>query len=984
MNKRYMILFSFVLLFSLTSISAYIIEGNKIYIDDDKVYISANPHTITENGWVIFDVRSKVYTGDMDVILGFDTTKVKPVKAGLLYNGEWKDISGIWSSIDYDYGGMNKWFYKKDVPIIANRNYKMAVFLVIDRKEIFSPDLVDVKYWFAVKPSPETIQQAIANNHFYALDPWINSTGADQNKNYLSTGLIHYYDFEEGIGTTTEDKAGTNDLTLLNGTGWTTGIIGNATALDGIDDVIQSSEILNITGNSPRTFNFWTTLGIKTYSPYAPFFIASGENPNHFNVGLNPGGQGSNYLIQYGKISGSDITFGSWDLNTNMHTITVNSSSISWFINGVLNYTTGNNVQTSAGTLTDFIIGNSREFNSGYLNASMLDELGIWNRSLNATEISDLWNGGYGLSYSQAITINTPPSPADNYISLPPKQLTFNCSSLYELQNITLFINSFPNTTQIGSNFQTTLTFNDYGSYQWMCSGRDASNFLYNSSTRTFDISPLVENSQIYDYETIEKTKESFYINVTYDTSVYTSNTAVLVYNGTSYYGSTSDTGNNRIYFTSIDVPAVTSNTNFIFYWDFTLINSTATIKVNSTFNNQTVLNLNIDNCSSYTNLLYNFTVRDEADRTILDGGTNNVTTEIDLTFSSYGTENEFLTYSQTYSYTNPAMICLEIPLNQSIYRIDLTGGYESLDYVKKFYYIDNGTITNNTIPQHIDLHALPLDDSTSFLFTFIDTDGLIVEGAIVHVDRKYIGEGIFREVERAKTDDSGETHVHLVQEDVIYRFRITKDSRLLYTSTEYQAKCLSTPCEIEIRASGEYFGINEDEWDSMEGGYYTISKDDSTRQISLLFYSDPTATLNMNFTAYSYTSENGRQAVASSSLSSISGMITLTVPQSYGNQTYIYAVYKDNELVVWGWFSLIKKGIDFFGNTLGVILTAFLVLTLGLMAITEGVAVIVFLLLGLGLAGALKLLELGWIALICLITAGGILIWKLTKRRRG
>lgn len=54
------------------------VDGDVVYINDSRIYISATPHTIPESSWVTFNVISKELTGDADVILGFDSEFAKP------------------------------------------------------------------------------------------------------------------------------------------------------------------------------------------------------------------------------------------------------------------------------------------------------------------------------------------------------------------------------------------------------------------------------------------------------------------------------------------------------------------------------------------------------------------------------------------------------------------------------------------------------------------------------------------------------------------------------------------------------------------------------------------------------------------------------------------------------------------------------------------------------------------------------------------
>ena len=96
----------------------------------------------------------------------------------------WLDISSSFTKVNYDYGGMNTWYYVKNLPVVAGKSYQVRAWVDI------APSLnkTEGKYWWAVKPSSETIPQAIANNHFYALDPWIDDSGWLYRKTINLTG----------------------------------------------------------------------------------------------------------------------------------------------------------------------------------------------------------------------------------------------------------------------------------------------------------------------------------------------------------------------------------------------------------------------------------------------------------------------------------------------------------------------------------------------------------------------------------------------------------------------------------------------------------------------------------------------------------------------------------------------------------------------------------------------------------------------------
>jgi hypothetical protein len=327
------------------------------------------------------------------------------------------------------------------------------------------------------------------------------------------------------------------------------------------------------------------------------------------------------------------------------------------------------------------------------------------------------------------------------------------------------------------------------------------------------------------------------------------------------------------------------------------------------------------------------------------------------------------------------ASVCVQHGvLNESSYKIDFTIGFDNTNHVREFYYMDNGTLNfsskfnsyTNNLAYLMDLLTA---DSTTFLFTYTDENDLEVDDIIVHTYRKYIGEGIYREVERSRQDTNGETHVHLVEEDVIYYFMITQYGNILYTSGTYNAKCLSTPCTISLSASPS--DINWSLVDN-EGGQYSVSTDQSTRIVTLVYDIGTPALVNMtlykllgsNATVLNFTSETGA-----------SGTMDLYIPLAYGNASFFVAIYKNNAFVKSVWVEIKDKASDYFG-TAGAIYGGIVVLALILMAVSEGVGLIIFTGLGLIMVMVLKLVDMGWVALVSLLVAGGIIIFKLTNRR--
>lgn len=460
---------------------------------------------------------------------------------------------------------------------------------------------------------------------------------------------------------------------------------------------------------------------------------------------------------------------------------------------------------------------------------------------------------------------------------------------------------------------------------------------------------------------------------------------AVLWYNGISYTTPTKLVLDaNSIKFTKVIViPSGTGNSTgypIDWLWSF---NTTYSPNGNTSTQTQTVTSIDINDCEiSGGVVILNITAKDEEFNVPLIE--NNYTNSVELDLSIISLINSSITWDFSKTWTNNNSIAVCIPsgiINSSNYTIDFTIGFEGSNHVREFYYMENGTLDNtdmfNSYTNHtINLMDLLTADSTTFLFEYTDEDGLEVDDIIVHTFRKYIGEGLFREVERSKQDTNGQTHVHLVEEDVIYYFMITQGGRILYISDTYNAKCLSTPCEISLSASAT--DINWSIIDN-EGGKYLLSTDKTTRVITVDFSLESSSLVNA--TVYRFADGN-TTVVNSSSLTAMSGSLPMHVPLSYDNSTFFVAVFKDNKFIKSEWTDLRPNAKDVFGIT-GALFGGLIVLALVLMSISEGVGLIIFTILAVVIVAIMSLVDLGWMAIVSIICAGGIIIWKLIKRRK-
>ena len=205
-----------------------------------------------------------------------------------------------------------------------------------------------------------------------------------------STGLIGWWKFDEGTGTSAKDSAGGNDGVLGGGAGWTNvAVSGNASRFDGINDVVNVSYSRSFDFESSQDFSItaWTrvrgTAGNHTIastsnyvSPNAGWvFFATGN----LEVQLNNQTAGAGFLVSDENINITDDTW---------HHVAFTASRTGngiFYKDGIL---VGSFDISGAGNISSnqpLTIGKNNA--SGNFFNGTIDELKLWNRSLSADEV---------------------------------------------------------------------------------------------------------------------------------------------------------------------------------------------------------------------------------------------------------------------------------------------------------------------------------------------------------------------------------------------------------------------------------------------------------------------------------------------------------------------------------------------------------------------------------------------------------------------
>ena len=416
-----------------------------------------------------------------------------------------------------------------------------------------------------------------------------------------------------------------------------------------------------------------------------------------------------------------------------------------------------------------------------------------------------------------------------------------------------------------------------------------------NSSFRIWDIK-LLEQDQIFTTPTIEGSSEDFIIN--YSIAIgKTVTIANLWYDGTAYTGVRTSVGgqNYTASYSGLVMPSVATETNVSFLWSFVYSDST---QVNITARNQTVQDLNLDNCSSNTFLIYSYTNYDEEDKTILQN------TSIEIMVNIYDLEREsvLFNFSEDYGQTNPAQVCINIPLtNDTIYSLDSTVRYSSNQtgtngHAIEYYNILNFTLANNTVSPDIELYDLLLDDSTEFQVTYRNDNLEFDADVLIYVNRQYVAENTFTTVEIPITDSNGQTILHLVRNDVLYNLiMIDIAGNILATFNSVTAFCQDFTigeCTLNLnadRGDDPLYNVTTD-----VGINYETSYSNSTQMLSLDFVSVDLTTETIGLEVIRDT-DFGNRTICDEELTSSSGTIYCNL-SSFQDRYLFINIYVNGE----------------------------------------------------------------------------------------
>lgn len=784
---------------------------------------------------------------------------------------------------------------------------------------------------------------------------------------------LAYWRMEENTGDITYDSIGIYNLALNNSGRWVPGKIGNGINVS-YNLQMETNDTTNF-GEGALSFTAWIypttdgvgnwrTLTYKFHPSYDGSFavlITDGGNIR-FSISTNSGG------TTYCSMTDLIPVLNQW----NFVAATYDGSVMKGYLNNTLSSVTCAKSGTIQVAISNLSIGYNNV--SGQYLYGIIDEVGIWKRALPTTELTELWNSGAGLTY--VIDETNLIAPTNETIGLN-KSLYFTANhASADLKNTTLNIwysnGTLFNSTSIaltGTTNQSNISFGNwqYDNYYWgeyTCYVSSCSN----SANRTLSINKAKVLSEGYNAAVSEGSVQAFNITLESD---FPASLAYLIWNGTSYLGTIDSTAypNITISKTGLSIPDISSSASVFFNWSITLSDSSL---FNSTTHTQAISTLGLDNCSTFTQRLLNYTLKDELTQTELNGTASNGTIDIFVNIYPLSSTTAITSFSQQFTTASKAAVCINSSLVGSSYRFDSTVKYSAIDYQTEYNILRYSSLTSSDLNQNVSLLDLPTASSTTFKITYKDTSFLPVSNAVIDISRQYISEGVFKTVERPITDYEGKTTSSLIKDTGIYNFYVYRDNVLLATFLNVIPVCQNptiTDCTIDLNSFSSSVPVTN--FTSESDFLFTLANNRTSRVTTLSFSipSGSVATIVLNVTKSDALGTN----VCTTSTTTSAGTLSCTYSASIGNSTLMAKVYKDGVLVGSGQLSLDLTPSEIWGGIV-VFLAIFLIITLAGAGISDNpVFTIIFFMIGVILLFVMNL-----VAHNGFIGAGATILWLI------
>ncbi len=448
--------------------SDWIIEGNSVYIDDNRTFINITPYK-QHSGYVYVEAELKNHTGDVTALVGvpdddiilkdfeywnphnesinntyvctdefnyttspkyawcydlngtvifehsFDSGNIptKTIWWTTLEEDNYSRVPGDYSVFDYDYDNQTKWYAVENIPMVAGVKRKSRFRIVTPVIRLGEKtDKYDSKYDFGFMPSsydvnPAGLAQAIADDNLYYIDPWTEGT----------TGLVAYWtmDNADTDGTKMIDFQATHNGTNQGADTGQAGIVNEAYFFDEENtDWVNLSTLWTF---SPQNFSYTLWVKFEVLTPQIFINTPMGQLRQHntFKNLTFLHSQDEDGSPNFDTVNSNiELTAGVWThIGATYNNVT---GEMILYINGT-DVSVSQVQEGGSAVFNSAVLGVNGRTNgafSSYFNGTM-DEAGIFNRVLSPDEMAYRWNSGAPVEGEQTPPFEVTPEDTCTY-----------------------------------------------------------------------------------------------------------------------------------------------------------------------------------------------------------------------------------------------------------------------------------------------------------------------------------------------------------------------------------------------------------------------------------------------------------------------------------------------------------------------------------------------------------------------------------------
>lgn len=358
----------------------------------------------------------------------------------------------------------------------------------------------------------------------------------------LNNNLLAYYNFNDISGNAL-DSLGISNGTVYGATQGVTGKIGTAYRFDGTnDEVIVNSSYMQVVNETNVSISMWVWSNKTSTTVYA--ISKSSDSAGRQNYAIRQENEWWNARTTQSNLGGIVANDSTTQVNTGAFQHVVyrrNDTYLSIWVNGVVAGIFAYD-GTHYGQATNWTIGNRGDPSSAQFFNGTIDEIGIWNRSLTDAEITQLYNGGTGITYKNAPTIVLNEPVNLSTVTIP--SVLFNSTGNSDggtLANISLIVNgtyiSTNSSPVSGAKTGILYVLLSPGLYNWSAEVCDTDDECVNSSANYLWYNNSVGITLNAPVNAYNSTSQSIVFNATGTDDTLLQNMSLIInatYNGTN------------------------------------------------------------------------------------------------------------------------------------------------------------------------------------------------------------------------------------------------------------------------------------------------------------------------------------------------------------------------------------------------------------------------------------------------------------------